>query len=119
MKYIIPVLALLMSTNLYADEHPADGPRDEPLDEPTRGVIMVEDAIETESLRLSLSASLHGFVEGKVCDECETIKVPITPETKAFSGDVEVPLIKAKNRIGRPATVFYDIETKNATRIRW
>jgi hypothetical protein len=115
MKYIIPVLALLMSSNLYAGEQPVDGSRDEPI----RGVIMVEDAIETESLRISLSANLHGFVEGKVCDECETIKVPITPETKAFSGDVEVPLIKAKNRIGRPATVFYDIETKNVTRIRW
>ena len=49
-----------------------------------RGVIETHGAIESSSLRIILDASLHGFVEGKICDFCETIKVTITPGTKAY-----------------------------------
>lgn len=84
-----------------------------------RGFIETHNAIESASLRISLDDSLHGFVEGKVCDFCETIKVTITPKTKAYSKNVEVPLKKAKDRIGRFATVMYELDTKNVSEIRW
>ena len=84
-----------------------------------RGVIETYGAIESSSLRIILDASLHGFVEGKICDFCETIKVTITPDTKAYESNVEVPLNRAKSRIGRFATVFYELETKNVSAIRW
>ncbi len=77
------------------------------------------NAIESESLRISLDDKNYGFVEGKVCDACEVIKVTITPETKAFANRVEVPLKNAKSRLGRFATVFYELSTKKVSSIRW
>ncbi len=82
---------------------------------------MVENynAIESESLRISLGNNLKGFIEGKGCDSCEVIKVIITPETKAYENRVEVPLKKAEARIGRNATVIYEVKTKRVASIRW
>lgn len=88
-------------------------------DAPMRGIIETHNAIESSALRISLKADLNGFVEGKVCDLCETIRVTITPATKAYANNVEVPLKNAKSRIGRYATVIYELETKNVSAIRW
>lgn len=88
-------------------------------DEPLRGYKETHNAIETESLRMSLDSKMNGFVQGKVCDFCETITVTVTPETKAYANNVEVPLKQAESRIGRFATVIYELETKNVSAIRW
>jgi hypothetical protein len=88
-------------------------------DQPMRGVIETHNAIETNSLRISLDSNMHGFIEGKVCDFCETITVKITPETKAYANRVEVPLKQATSRMGRFATVIYELDTKNVSAIRW
>lgn len=82
-------------------------------------VIEKYNAMESDALRISLNDDLTGFVEGKVCDACEVIQVKIIPSTKAFANRIEVPLERAKARIGRYATVIYDIESKNVTEIRW
>ena len=114
-KVFITVTFLMVTTQAVAA-------RDVPIvddSERMRGVIETHNAIESESLRISLDGDLHGFVEGKVCDFCETIRVTITPNTKAYANNVEVPLINAKNRIGRYATVIYELETKNVSAIRW
>jgi len=95
---------------------------DEPIvndDQPMRGIRETHNAIETNSLRISLDSTRNGFVEGKVCDFCEMITVTITPETKAFANNVEVPLEEAAGRIGRFATVIYELDTKNVSAIRW
>jgi len=76
-------------------------------------------AIESDSLRISLDGSLNGFVEGKICDSCKKIQVKITPETKAYANNVEVPLKSAKARVGRYATVIFETKTKQVTAIRW
>ncbi len=83
--------------------------------------VMVENynALESESLRISLNDGLNGFVEGKVCDSCEEIRVTITPQTKAYENRSEVPLKRAESRIGRYATVIYDVKTKQVSEIRW
>ncbi len=88
-------------------------------DQPMRGIMETHNAIESSSLRISLDSTMHGFVEGKVCDFCETIKVNITPDSKAYANDVEVPLEQATGRLGRFATVIYELKTKNVTAIRW
>jgi hypothetical protein len=88
-------------------------------DEKLRGILETHNAIESSSLRISLGADLRGFVEGKVCDFCETITVTITPATKAYENGVEVPLKNAKGRLGQYATVIYELETKNVSAIRW
>jgi len=112
------VVFLITSFNIIAAEPEVAPDGTLPLPE-RRGFIETHNAIESASLRISLDDSLHGFVEGKVCDFCETIKVIITPETKAYSDDVEVALKNAKNRIGRFATVIYELDTKNVSEIRW
>jgi len=81
--------------------------------------IELYNAIESDTLRISINAGGSGFVEGQVCDACELLKVTVTPETKAFANNVEMPLAMAKSRLGRYAVVIYDVETKNVTEIRW
>jgi len=77
------------------------------------------NAFESEKLRISIDDSSSGFAEGKVCDLCEEIRVTITPETKAFEKRTEVPLKNARSRIGRFATVIFEVKTKKAIAIRW
>lgn len=100
---------LPMIANLPAGQQP----------EQRRGIIETHDAIESESLRISIGGDLNGFVEGKICDDCETIKVNITPATKAYKNGKEVSLLSAKNRLGRFATVIFEVKTKNVSAIRW
>jgi hypothetical protein len=85
-----------------------------------RRFIMAENAMETESLRISLDARTStGFVIGKICDQCDQIQVQITPKTRAYHDNKEVPLARASDRLGRYATVFMDMENKHVTRITW
>ncbi|PCJ85405.1 MAG: hypothetical protein COA54_11145 [Thiotrichaceae bacterium] len=77
------------------------------------------NAFESEALRISFNDNFNGFAEGKVCDLCEEIKVTITPQTKAYENNIEVPLKNAKSRIGRFATVMFEVESKRAVAIRW
>ena len=80
----------------------------------------VEQAIEAEQLKISLDEKTGmGYVYGKICDECEKIKVSITPKAKAFEGRKQVALGKAKRRLGQQATVIFDRETMEVIRIRW
>ncbi len=116
-KVFITVTFLMVATQAVADRDMSSPSN--LSDEPRRGIIETHKSIEASSLRISLSDDLHGFVEGKVCDFCETIRVTITPDTKAYDNRVEVPLIKAKSRIGRYATVTFELETKNVSFIRW
>ena len=118
MRNLINIFIIFISFSAVAVESQiaSDGPKSF---EQKRGFIELHNSFETESLRISLGTDLNGFVEGKVCDQCKTIKVTITPETKAYVNNVEVPLIKAKSRIGRYATVMYELDTKNVSTIRW
>jgi len=77
------------------------------------------NAFESEALKISFNNSFNGFAEGKVCDLCEEIKVTITPETKAYENNIEVPLKKARSRIGRFAAVMFEVKSKRAVAIRW
>lgn len=77
------------------------------------------NAIETESLRISLGENGFGFVEGENCDSCKRLKVNVTPTSKAFAKGVEVPLKRAKSRLGQYATVIYELDTKNVSAIHW
>lgn len=80
---------------------------------------LVEDAIETESLRITFNDNNTGFIQGKICDDCKLLTVAITAETKAFNKNSEVPLKQVATRAGKPATVFINIEHTQVTRIVW
>jgi hypothetical protein len=118
MKNLINIVILMISATAVVAESPV-APDGSEQQEDKRGFREIHNSIESDSLRISLGSDLKGFIEGKVCDQCETIKVTITPETKAYKDNVEVPLLNAKSRLGRDATVMYELETKNVSAIRW
>ncbi len=81
--------------------------------------LKTHNTISSVYLRISMDDDLHGFVDSKLCSFCRTIRIIITPNTTAYHNNVEVPLKQAKERIGRHATVVYDLKTKNIRAIRW
>jgi len=89
------------------------------ISEPDQPIIKTHNAIKSVSLRIQLDENLHGFVESKNCSFCKTIRITITPDTKAYANNIKVPLIQAKNRIGQFATIVYELKTKNVSAIRW
>jgi len=83
----------------------------------SKPVVMVEEAIESESLSIKISKDLTGIVRGRVCDRCEVIVVKITPDTKLFIEGKPVALSKAASRSGKPGTVVFNIKTQQVTKI--
>jgi len=80
----------------------------------------VEQAVESVALKISLNEkTATGVVYGKVCDDCEELKLVITPESRAYQGKTQVGIAQAKARLGREATVIFNKETKEVIRIRW
>jgi len=82
-------------------------------------ILKTHNTISSVSLRMQLDSSLHGFVDSKLCSFCKKLRITITPETAAYENNVKVPLQKAINRIGRHASVTYELKTKNVSSIRW
>lgn len=89
------------------------------MPESEQEVMKTHNAIKSVSLRMSLDDSLYGFVESKVCSFCKTIRIKITPSTKAYKNNINVPLKQAKNRIGQYATIIYELKTNHISAIRW
>ena len=80
----------------------------------------VEEAVESDALKISLDEkTATGVVYGKMCDQCERLKLTITPQTRAYAGKTQVGIAQAKSRLGREATVIYNKHTNEVIRIRW
>jgi hypothetical protein len=80
----------------------------------------VEEAVESDALKISLDEeTATGVVYGKMCDQCEQLKLAITPQTRAYAGKTPVGIAQAKSRLGREATVIYNKHTNEVIRIRW
>ncbi len=117
-KKIVLMIFMALTTQVVAEERLLK--ESQKLDEGAhRGFIEKHDAIETTNLRISLKKNNHGIVEGKSCATCKTMVLNVTPETKAFRGTKEVPLRQAKGRLGRYATVIFELDTKNVSQIHW
>lgn len=80
-------------------------------------LVMIEEAIESEALSIKMSKDLTGIIRGKVCQNCETILVNITPETELLIKGQQVDLSEALNRSGSPGVAFFDIKTRKVTKI--
>jgi hypothetical protein len=78
-----------------------------------------EEAAEITGLKITLDKSLNGKIILQQCDDCKAIVLKITPDTKAFHKNHEVPLKKAKKQLGKSAVVFYEIKSKIVKRIVW
>jgi len=86
------------------------------------GIVVQTDVIEiVNSLRIVLDAvSLTGFVEVPICNAgCVDTKLMITPDTLASENGKKVPLKEAKNRLGREASIVYEVKTKKVVLIGW
>jgi len=80
----------------------------------------VEEALESVALKISLDEeTATGVIYGKVCDQCEELKLTITPQTRAYAGKTPVGIAQVKSRLGREATVVFNKHTKEVIRIRW
>jgi len=83
----------------------------------SKPVVMIEEAIESESLTIKMSKDFTGVIRGKVCQSCELIVVRITPQTKLFIKGKQADLSEASGRSGKPGTAIFDIKSRNVTRI--
>jgi hypothetical protein len=92
---------------------------DNPIPEQKQKIVKIHNAINPAVLKMRLDENLHGFIESKTCIFCKTIRVNVTPNTKAYANNIKVPLKQAKNRIGQYATVIYELKTNNVSAIRW
>ncbi len=82
-------------------------------------IIKTHNAIRSVSLQIRMEDDLHGIIESKNCSFCKTIKIKITPNTKAYANNISVPLRQVKNRMGQYATIVYELKTKQVSTIRW
>ena len=83
-----------------------------------KGLIMLEEAIESTALRIKMSKDLTGVVTGRVCQTCEVQVLKITPATKLFIGGKPVALKFAAQQSGKPGVAFFDVKTRLVTRIK-
>ena len=87
------------------------------LAEKERSIIIVEDAIESVSLRIKVSKDLTGVVTGRVCQRCDLKVLKVTPATKMFADGKQIALSRASQYSGKPGTAFFDIKTQLVTKI--
>lgn len=114
-RIIYTLISFLVSTQAAAI---SKAPRSV-IPEAGQAIIKTHNTIKSVALRMQLDENLHGFVESKHCSFCKTVRITVTPETKAYANNIKVPLKRAKNRIGRFATVIYELKTNNVSAIHW
>ena len=87
---------------------------------PARATLVpIEDALETVALDVRLRDDLTGTVTGKSCDTCESKRFAVTPQTQAIHNKVRVNLRQILEQRGKPATIIYNIRSRDATKIIW
>jgi len=113
-RVITGIIAFLLMANVFAENAP-----DVVVKEKRQTMIVVEDAIEAESLDVNMTDNTHGYINGRVCDQCKMIRIKVVPETQAKAKGQVVPLKSVILRKGQPALVVFTIKDKTATRIEW
>jgi hypothetical protein len=119
MKNSIQVFVILMSLLMTTQAVAISSPPDNAIHKVDQTILRTQQTINSGYLRISLDDSLHGFVDSKMCSLCKPIRIIITPDTIAYDNNVKVPLKQAKKRLGRYASIIYDLKTKNISTIRW
>ncbi len=82
-------------------------------------ILMLEDAIESESLQISINDSLDGYVITKQCSTCPKLKLKIDRTTQAIKQGKVIHLHQANQLNGKYATIIFDPRTKLVKRIIW
>jgi hypothetical protein len=80
-------------------------------------IVIVEDAIEAQPLRLQVTSDSTGVVYAVACDACKPVQLVITSTTKASIGGRPLALAELAQYSELGATVFYDKASRIVTRI--
>ncbi len=94
------LLLLVFSLNVYAEESPFK-------------------VFETDSLKIKLSKDGTGIVQGIQCYKCDYNFVKITANSKATNNGIEVNIMEAGKRAGKPAMISFTPSTREVQFIRW
>jgi hypothetical protein len=100
MNYLLMILFLMFSLNVFAEEAP----------------YLVFEAFH---LQIKLSKDGSGIVKGIECQSCDYKFVKITPDSKATVNGVEVDIREARRRAGKMAMVSFNPRTREVQYIRW
>ena len=74
---------------------------------------------ETHSLDIKLAKDGTGIVRGIRCNGCDFSMVKITPDSRASIKGVEVNILRARERAGKPCMVSFNPVTQEVQYIRW
>jgi len=99
-RYLSVFALLLISMNAHAEEMPFR-------------------VFETDSLSIKLANNGTGIVKGIECEGCDFKFVRITANSKASIDGVEVSIMEANKRAGKPVMVSFNPETQEVQYIRW
>ena len=99
-KILLLLLFLVFSLNVYAEESPFN-------------------AFETDSLKIKLANDGTGIVQGIQCYKCDYNFVKITANSRVTNKGVEVDIMEAARRAGKPAMISYTPSTREVQFIRW
>jgi len=87
------------------------------LDSANAELRILERPYEVTQLRIIMRTPNTGEVLVNECETCEDVTLKITPETKFFKGDREIPLAQAFRHRGQEAVVMRDAESNDVVRI--
>ncbi|VAW50795.1 hypothetical protein MNBD_GAMMA06-413 [hydrothermal vent metagenome] len=119
MKTYRQLFFILISFSVTSQAVAINKPHNNAILKSEQKIIKIHNAIRSASLRIQLGDNLYGFIESKNCSFCKTIKITVTPNTKAYRNNISVPLKQAKKRSGQFATIIYNLKTNNVSAIHW
>lgn len=100
MKYLLTLLFLLFSLNVFAEEAPFR-------------------VVEEFNLQIKLSNDGTGIVKDIQCYGCDFNFVRITSNSKATANGIKVNILEARKRAGKTAMVSFNPVTQEVQYIRW
>lgn len=71
------------------------------------------------ALKIKLSNDGTGIIQNVACTGCSFKIVNITRNSKAYKNGVEVNILEARKRSGKPTLVSFNPETREVQAIRW
>lgn len=80
-------------------------------------MVLLEEAVEFETLSLRVSDKGKGDFQIRACDECNDIQLKIAPTTSLKIAGKRLPLSKLNSTTLRDGTVFYRESDSVVTRI--
>lgn len=78
---------------------------------------LLEEAAEFERLSASVTASGTGSIKVKRCDECDELRLHISPSTQLEVNGERRPLAELNNGALNAGTVFFDPDNSTVLRI--